>query len=66
MSNPNQKTNLKGIVHLKMYNSPSYCSKPVRPSFIFGTQIKYIFDEFQALWPSHRQQGHYNDQDLET
>ncbi len=35
------RTDLKGLVHLKMkIMSPSCRSKPVRPSFIFGTQIK--------------------------
>ncbi len=35
------RTDLKGLVHLKMkIVSPSCRSKPVRTSFIFGTQIK--------------------------
>ncbi len=35
------RTDLKRLVHLKMkIMSPSCRSKPVRPSFIFGTQIK--------------------------
>ncbi len=34
--------------------SPSCCSKPVRPLFIFRTQIKIFSDEIRELsvWPS--------------
>ncbi len=35
------RTDLKGLVHLKMkLCHPHVVPKPVRPSFIFGTQIK--------------------------
>ncbi len=44
--------------------SPSGRSKPVRPSFIFRTQIK-IFDETRELI-LRRQQGYDHDQDTET
>jgi len=36
-------SHIKGLVHPKMKiksYSPTCCSNPVRPSFIFGTQIK--------------------------
>ncbi len=53
--------NIKGTVHQKNENSvtnysPSCRSKPVRHSFIFGTQIKIFFIKSESLQTLHRQQ----------
>ncbi len=40
--------------------SPSCCSKPVRPSFIFGTQIKIFLMKYESFLTLHRQQGNYH------
>ncbi len=54
-------TSVKGIVHQKIKivinYSPSCRSKPVRPSFIFGTQIKIFLMKSESL---HRQQRSYD------
>ncbi len=39
--------------------SPSCCSKPIRPWFIFGTQIKIFFMKSESFLLFHRQQGSY-------
>ncbi len=55
---------LKGLVHPKMKivinYSPSCRSKPVRPSFIFGTQIKMFFMKSESYQTLHRQQCNWN------
>ncbi len=58
----NKKQKLKSIVHPKNTNSvinysPSCCSKPVRPSFVFGTQIKIFLMKSESFLTLHRQQG---------
>ncbi len=40
--------------------SPSRRSKPVRPSFIFGTQIKMFLMKSESYLILHRQQCHWN------
>ncbi len=40
--------------------SPSCRSKPVRPSFIFGTQIKICFIKSESSLTLHRQQCNWN------
>jgi len=46
---------IKGLVHPKIVinYSPSCRSKPIRPSFIFRTQIKIFFDEIRQLSDLH-------------
>ncbi len=56
---------IKGIVHPKILNSvinysPSCRSKPVRPSFIFRTQIKMFLMKFESSLTPHRQQRNCN------
>ncbi len=46
--------------------SPSCCSKPVRPLFIFGTQIKIFLMESESSQTLHRQQEYLHDQGPET
>ncbi len=58
---------IKGIVSPKNENSfiiysPSCRSKPVRPPFIFGTQIKNFLMESERSLTLHRQQGSLHDQ----
>ncbi len=52
---------IKGIVHPKIKivinYSPLWCSKPVRPAFIFE---KDIFDEIRSFLNLHRQQRNYH------
>ncbi len=54
--NNNRLSRLKEMVHPKrkiVFNySPSCCSKPVRSSLIFRTQIKIFWWNQRALWPS--------------
>ncbi len=55
----------KGLVHPKMKNlslitSPSCCSKPVRPSFIFRTQMKMFLKKSESYLTLHRQQHNWN------
>ncbi len=54
---------IKGIVHPKMKTVsliPSCRSKPVRPSFIFGTQIKIFLIKSESFLTLHRQQRNYH------
>ncbi len=70
-SKSSQLTELKGLVHPKKKNSPinysSSCrSKPVRPSFIFGTQIKIFLMESDSSLTLHERQGSLHHQSPET
>ncbi len=40
--------------------SPSYHSKPVNPSFIFGTQIKMSLMKSESFLTLHRRQQNYH------
>ncbi len=40
---------VKGLVHQKINYSTLRHSKPIRPLFIFETQIKIFFDEIREL-----------------
>ncbi len=46
--------------------SPSCLSKPIRPSFIFATQIKIFLMKSESSQTLHRQQGSYHGQGPET
>ncbi len=53
----------KGIIHPKMKIlsvTPSWRSKPVRPSIIFGTQIKIFLMKSESFLTLHRQQCNWN------
>ncbi len=57
---------LKGIIQISVINySPSCRFKPIRPSFILGTQIKIFWIESESSLTLHRQQ-YYHDQCTET
>ncbi len=45
--------------------SPSCCSKPVRPSFVFGTQIKIFLMKSESFLTLYRQQRSYYGQGTE-
>ncbi len=47
-------------------NSPSCCSKPIRPSLILGTQIKIFFMKSMSFLTLHRLQQNYHIQGPET
>ncbi len=47
---------------LSLNYSTSCCSKPVRPSFIFGTQIKIFWMKSERFLTLHRQQHNYHGQ----
>ncbi len=56
---------VKGIAHPKKINSvinysPSCQSKPVKPSFIFGTQIKIFLMHSESSLTLYRQHGYYH------
>ncbi len=53
---------VKGIVHPKLtiLYSPLCHSKPVRPLFIFKTQIKIFFMKSDSSLTLHRQQEYYH------
>ncbi len=46
--------------------SPSCCSKPVRPLFIFGTQIKIFLLKSESFLTLYRQQHNYHVQGPES
>ncbi len=58
------KVKIKGIVHTKikilsLISHPHVIPKPVRTSFIFGTQIKILLMKFESFLTLHRQQRNY-------
>ncbi len=58
-----QKAHIKGIVHPKNENSVSNYSPssfPVRPSFIFRTQIKIFLIKSESFLTLYRQQQNCN------
>ncbi len=62
---------LKGIVHpkitiLSIIYSPLRCSKPIRPSFIFRTQICIFLMKSESFLAVCKQRCNWNVQGLET
>ncbi len=54
------ETQRKGILIIMIIIKGIVKGKPIRPSFIFGTQIKIFLMKSESFLTLHRQQGNYH------